>query len=389
MYRNAFRTLAVVVALLLVGALGAAAERSETRSFSISSGQALILDLEAGGSVKITGSGGSEISVTYRLGGKDGDKCRVDFEESGEGLKVISRYVGRNGSYSTDIDFEIQTPLWIDLELDSMGGGLELTGVEGTFSGKTMGGQLILHDVRGEAKLTTMGGQIRLTDSELDGSLKTMGGEVLFENVVGDVKGSSMGGNVRYKNVQRRDGGIASPARVGGGGEVTEETVQISTMGGAIRIDEAPEGASLHTMGGDIRVTDASRFVSAKTMGGDIVIDAVDGWVKATTMGGNLDVTVIGTGGEVELQSMSGDVTLIVPRGFSMELDLEIAYTRNSKKDYRIDSDFDVQQSETAEWDYDHGSPRRYIRATGASGGGQNRVRVKTINGDIHVKAGS
>ena len=89
MYRKAFRALAVLVALLLVGALGAAAERSETRSFSISMGQALILDLEAGGSVKITGSGGSEISVTYRVGGKDGDKCRVEFEESGEGLKVI------------------------------------------------------------------------------------------------------------------------------------------------------------------------------------------------------------------------------------------------------------------------------------------------------------
>ena len=36
----------------------------------------------------------------------------------------------------------------------------------------------------------------------------------------------------------------------------TAETVQISTMGGEIEVEDAPEGADLHTMGGDIRVTD-------------------------------------------------------------------------------------------------------------------------------------
>ena len=79
----------------------------------------------------------------------------------------------------------------LDIDLDSMGGGLEIDGVDGKFTGKTMGGGITLTDVRGEARLKTMGGQIHLSDSELDGYLETMGGQVLFENVIGDVKGKT------------------------------------------------------------------------------------------------------------------------------------------------------------------------------------------------------
>jgi DUF4097 and DUF4098 domain-containing protein YvlB len=379
----------IALGLLLIAGPALAKEGWEaTREFQASTGQTLTLDLESGGSIKIMGWSQSGIVVSYNRGGPDGKQVRVEFEESGRGLKVKSYLEDPRGSHSTDVDFEIKVPQWFDIELDSMGGGLELSGVEGHFSGKTMGGSLVLSDVRGEAKLTTMGGEIRLTNSELDGSLKTMGGEVLFENVIGDVTGSSMGGNVRYKNVQRRSGDLASPARLDDDADITAETVQISTMGGAIEVDDAPEGATLHTMGGDIRVSDAARFVSAKTMGGDILIESVDGWVKATTMGGDVMVTVVGQGGDVRLRSYSGNVTLVVPPGFSMELDLEIAYTRNSSQSYEIVADsIEFQRSETSEWDYDNGSPRRYIRGKSSSGGA-NRVRIKTVNGNITITEG-
>lgn len=384
------RTIRILFAgALLVFATAAAAEFQGDREFDASSGGTLILDLEAGGSVSITGHGGSGITVSYSVSGPSADDCSVEFvfRENADELKIITDYTDRGSSHSSTIRFDIRVPSQFDIELDSMGGSLSIDGVEGEFRGKTMGGPLTLSDVRGEARLTTMGGQIRLTDSELDGSLKTMGGEVLFENVVGDVTGSSMGGNVRYKNVQRRGGQVGSPDRLSEIDEATVETVQISTMGGAIEIEEAPEGASLHTMGGEIHVTDAARFVRAKTMGGDILIESVDGWVKATTMAGDVDVTVTGSGGDVELSSYSGDITLHVPSGFSMELELEIAYTRNSRQDYRIDAPFDLQELRTREWDYDNGSPRKFIRASG-SNGGANRVKIETINGNITIVEG-
>ncbi|MEE8585072.1 MAG: DUF4097 family beta strand repeat-containing protein, partial [Acidobacteriota bacterium] len=266
------------------------------------------------------------------------------------------------------------------------GGGLHLTDREGTFTGKTMGGSLTLENVSGEARLTTMGGEIRLTDSDLDGFLKTMGGKVTFRDVVGDVEGSSMGGNVRYQNVRRRSGEFASPR-----GEAVEgtgaDTVQISTMGGSIEVDEAPQGANLHTMGGSIHIANASRFVKAKTMGGDIEIEDSEGWIQATTMGGDIVVSVMpGSRGDIELVSMSGDIELRVPADFSMDLDLQIAYTRNSSKSYRIVSDFNFRQEQSSSWDYGKGTPRKYIYGTGSLGGGQNRIRIETINGNIYLR---
>jgi len=380
MFRRALACLVLTTAALWLAAPAVRAEAEGKHEFHASPGQTLTLDLEAGGGVKVTGDGGSAVRVSYSAS----EGSVVEFDEGADGLKIVTRYVRKGGHPSSSIDLEIHVPRRFDIELDSVGGSLEIDGVEGAFRGETMGGHLTLHDVRGEARLKTMGGPIRLTDSELDGSLETMGGEVLFQDVVGDVTGSSMGGNVRYERVARRNGKLATLDRLGDV-DVTEETVQITTMGGAIEVSEAPEGVALHTMGGDIHVSEARRFVSATTMGGDVVIDGADGWIKATTMGGNVEATVVGSGGDVTLQSMSGDITLTVPRGFGMQLDLEIAYTRASGRSYRIVSDLDLSRSSTDDWDHGHGSPRKYLRAAGSVGGGKNRVTIKTINGDIKI----
>lgn len=378
-----------VVLLMTIGSLllapVAAAAESNTQEFSAAGGGTLVLDFDTGATVSIYGTGGSSISVSYTK--KCRPECEIEFDESGNGLTISTRFVGRGNSQSSNMNFEIEVPRYYDVELDSMGGALKIEGLDGTFTGRTMGGALALHDVRGVAELTTMGGEISLTDSELDGYLKTMGGEVRFENVIGDVKGSSMGGDVRYKNVQRRDGGLGSPARTGSGlNDLNADTVQISTMGGGIDVEDAPEGADVHTMGGNVKIRDARNFVRAKTMGGDIRIDSIDGWVQAVTMGGDIDVTVTGAGGEVTLSSNSGDVTLTVPSGFGMALDLEVAFTRNSRKEYRIDAPGGYGSTVTPDWDYEHGTPRKYIRTAGNVNGGTNVVKVTTINGNITVR---
>ena len=357
----------------------------EQREFQVSPGQELSLNLEAGGSVKVSGWDRNVVAVSYEVQGRDAEDCRVELTKIGRGLEIVTDYIGRRNNRQARILFTIQVPRRFDIAIESMGGGLHISDVEGKFQGETMGGNLTLENVIGKASLSTMGGEIQLTDSELDGSLSTMGGEVLFRDVVGDVKGSSMGGNVRYVNVLRRDGEFASPSRTGSA-DVSADTVQISTMGGDIDVDDASDGADVHTMGGEIHIKNALRFVKAKTMGGDIRIDAVDGWVTATTMSGDIEVTVIGSGGEVKLTSMIGDVTLAVPSYFSMDLDLRIAYTRNSKQNYRFVSDFDLQVEQTSSWDYEHGSPRKYIYGKGSVAGGANRVTIETVNGNIYLR---
>jgi len=207
--------------------------------------------------------------------------------------------------------------------------------------------------------------------------------------VVGDVEGSSMGGNVSYKNVQRRSGGAGSPPRTGQDlAEITRDTVQISTMGGAIEVKDAPEGADVHTMGGNIEIEDAARFVRAKTMGGDIRIRSIDGWVEATTMAGDVEVSVTGDGGDVKLDSYSGNIVLDLPPGFGMNLDLQIAYTRNSSKTFDIEAPGSAPTTVSSDWDYGSGTPRKYIRRSESVNGGGNAVTIRTVNGNITVREG-
>ena len=212
-----------------------------------------------------------------------------------------------------------------------MGGAIRISEIEGRLNGKTMGGEVRPSNIKGDLDLSTMGGEINLTNSEVDGTLSTMGGKVVFEDVIGNVKGSSMGGNVVYRNVRRlvSTRSSAQPDSVG-------EEVNISTMGGEIRVDDAPLGANVSTMGGDVNVGRVARFVKAKTMGGDIRIQAIDGWVEAETMGGNVSVSMIGAENgmrrSANISSKGGEITLTVPAGLSVQFDLEPAYTRNSNR---------------------------------------------------------
>ena len=125
-------------------------------------------------------------------------------------------------------------------------------------------------------------------------------------------------------------------------------------------------------------------------MGGDVRIDAIDGWIEAMTMAGAVTATMVGNPGagdrHVELRSKSGDITLSVPEGLGMQIDVTLAYTRNSRKDYRITSDFALQRRETSDWDCSAGTPRRYLYGTGTIGSGSHGVRIETINGDVTIR---
>jgi DUF4097 and DUF4098 domain-containing protein YvlB len=343
-------------------------------------GKRLEVDMRIGGSIVIEGWNQELVAVKVYDGGRECLDCSVQINETPSGVHIFSGDTARNRNHSNSLRLEIKVPQRFNLDLHTAGGGFTIENVEGSIQGKTMGGGLKLTNLRGELDLTTMGGAISLTNSEVNGRVKTMGGEVLLQDVRGDVEGVSMGGNVIYKNVTGRNG------------ETTGEEVHIKTMGGDIKVETAPAGAEVLTMGGDIMIGSASKFINAKTMGGDINLSAIDGWVKATTMGGDIFVNLLGeaSGGrhDVELTSYSGDITLTVPANLSMNFDISLAYTKNREGDYKITSDFEMQQRESADWVYDEGSPRKYIYGTGSVAGGANRIKIKTINGNVIVKKG-
>ena len=160
-------------------------------------------------------------------------------------------------------------------------------------------------------------------------------------------------------------------------------TISIWRMGGDIRIDDAPNGASLHTMGGNIRITRAAGEVVAKTMGGNIDIRSLEGSIEATTMGGRIRVNVDGNGPgrNLELQSYGGEVELTLPADFSGEFTIEL---EESESPHEIISDFplNVKQSTRTRLFSSHDVQT----ATGRAGTGANRVRITTAGSDIIIR---
>jgi len=389
--------LAALSSLLVLGAAWSVGRETQAKEIPVSPGGLLTINLEGGGGIEIFGADVAAAKVEYSVRSDEAGYYDITVNPTKDGLEIGAE-LKRHVDSTHGVDFKITLPKKFNVELDSMGGGMTIEDLEGSFTGKTMGGGLLLRRVRGRARLTTMGGEIRLTDSELDGYLKTMGGEVLFRNVTGDVDGSSMGGPVRYENVKDRGGRYRAPEQISESG-LTAKTVVLSTMGGGIDVDDAPEGAKVHTMGGSVRIVNAQKFVEATTMGGDMRIKVKDGWIDATTMGGDITVDVEGGlgGGDkgVSLESMSGDIVLTVPAGLPLKLDLTIAYTKNSDQNYKIVSDFPVKEERTENWEYperggrDEGNARKYIYGRGSTGAGTIDVRIKTVNGNITIRKGS
>jgi DUF4097 and DUF4098 domain-containing protein YvlB len=184
--------------------------------------------------------------------------------------------------------------------------------------------------------------------------------------------------------------------------------VSIHHMGGGIDVADAPDGADLSTMGGDIHLVSSGSFAKLKTMGGDISVDRAAGSVDASTMGGKItighaggaikastmggDVTAHLTGSstarrDISLSSMSGAILLTVPKDFGMDVQIKLAYTKNSSGNFRVIQHLGLTERQTTEWDDTHGgTPRKYIYVTGRVGNGGNTVKIETINGDISLK---
>jgi len=380
--------------LLMLALAGPAAGRDHEEEFDFEPGKTLSFELEEGGSVEIVGWDDHKVRVAWFDRNGDVERHDIEFRESDDGLEIRSEWKSRRYN-SNALHFEIRAPREVDVRIDTAGGNVVLEGLQGRFRGKTAGGGLELIDCKGDVRLTSGGGHIRIEDCELDGKVSIGGGPALVKNVVGDLRVSSGGGNVQYVNVRTRDGERRGPNgtfrdRGFRDADIGEETVLISTAGGGIDVDEAPAGAIVSTGGGNIDVEEAARFVSARTGGGDIEIEIESGPVEATTGAGDIEVEILKDTGEgdadVILLTGYGEVTLMVPRGFSMDLDLTIGYTRNSRQDFEFLSDLDIEEERTREWDTSHGSPMKYIYGTGRFAGGRHKVRIETTNGDIRIR---
>ncbi|MFL5386336.1 MAG: HEAT repeat domain-containing protein, partial [Longimicrobiaceae bacterium] len=351
-------------------------EQVVERMVSASPGGRLTLELETGGEVEVVGWDREQVFLHAELSGRDWRSTRVELSGEGADVRLRARDTSGRSSYSTSHRFQLRVPRRFDVGVQSGGGGITLRGVEGDFAGQTRGGSLVLKNVRGRAELTTRGGEIEVTDSRLDGSLRTAGGDVRLSNVQGNVRGYTASGQV-LRGGRNDDGGSADGT-----------PVRIHRAGGIISVDDAPYGADLYTGGGAITVGRARGFVHARTGGGRILLEEVDGDVVASTGSGAVRVGLATPSGvrTVDVRSGSGGVTVDIPAGAGVELDVETGYTPSSRP-VTIESDFGLPVTESRDYErVENGTPRRFVRTRGRVGDGRVHVKVRTVNGSVHLR---
>ena len=159
----------------------------------------LVLNLQAGGSVTITGSQDKVVRIRVTENGRACGDCGVTLAEGADGIQVRSTKPATYGQ----LNFEIEVPEQFDLDLTSTGGTMRIEGVAGTIKGVTEAGGLELRRLSGSVDLETKRGDVTLRESYVSGRVHTVGGRVVLEDVSGTVAGSSAKGKVIERRVQR------------------------------------------------------------------------------------------------------------------------------------------------------------------------------------------
>jgi DUF4097 and DUF4098 domain-containing protein YvlB len=128
------------------------------------------------------------------------------------------------------------------------------------------------------------------------------------------------------------------------------------------------------SVSGDVSINGAHGDVTASTVSGDVVLDHLHASsVKANSVSGDVEVHVdelLGRG-DFTFHSVSGDVTLEVPRDFGADLSMTTVSGE-------IDSDFPITVG---------GNGRMNRRSVDARiGAGGRRLDVSTVSGDLRLK---
>jgi hypothetical protein len=182
---------ALVVFMLCLSGRGLSRARMQPFEETVTAtpGEEISLDLQSGGAIQI--HGWDQNSVRVRIDPfDDGKKAKITLEKTSGGVLVRAQPTsGEN--IPVNYHFEVWVPRKYNLSINSAGGELLISDVEGNFRGKTRGGRIFISHSRGHTELSTGGGEVRLTDCDLSGSVTTAKGITQVSNVHGGVQVSS------------------------------------------------------------------------------------------------------------------------------------------------------------------------------------------------------
>lgn len=294
--------MAVLVASLALTAAAARANNFQEQVAADPRGEVDVSNIS--GRIEVTGWDKPQVAVTADL---SGDSQRVRVITGGGHTRVCVTYGNSNGCDSNgwsgdsgSVRLEIKVPRESQLEVSAVNADITSRGVAGTQRLHTVSGDIDAELGSGNDEVNSVSGTVNLHGSGQDGTLHaaSVSGDLRVTNVAGELEARTVNGTLtaqlspaRLVRLNTTSGDINLSATLASGG-----TIETETVSGDQRIEAAASGGysyDVKTFSGDITNCFGQRSDKSEYGPGD-----------------HLEGSRGAGGGQVRMQSMSGDVSL-------------------------------------------------------------------------------
>lgn len=314
--------LAFAVLLWFVNGEGAQdLERRVEKSFQVQKGGTLFLKTDRG-SVELRAHAAEEVKVNVILEADTRNRERakelmdsfeLTFDQRGNDVEILGEWPDKwfRRDDRLKVHFDIFVPQRYNLDVETAGGSIDVSDLEGQVKLHTSGGSITTGRIGGSVLASTSGGSISIdgakgqtvahtsgggiTLGEIDGRVdaKTSGGSITVEGVNGDLEARTSGGSLRLQNVS---------------GNLMAETSGGSITARLLKQINAP--ANLETSGGSIGLEVPADFkadIDASTSGGRVYTNMPKGAIDKSDLRGKLNgggalITLRTSGGNIEIR---------------------------------------------------------------------------------------
>jgi DUF4097 and DUF4098 domain-containing protein YvlB len=274
------------------------ARKKIDKVFDVKPGGELILNTDAG-SVTVEAWDKNQVSVVVEMNGDEEQlkRFRVEFNSDDSIVSIVGKQKGRFFPWhwqSSDIAFHIKVPTRFRPKVNTAGGDVSISGIEGGVRSETSGGTLRLSSITGDVYGETSGGDVVVRDVRGDVQGHTSGGNIKVDGVDGAVKATTSGGEVVLLRVNGKIFGETS------GGNIEARLLGIN------------EGVHLETSGGNVSIylrKDVAADLQASTSGGSVKCDLpvmVMGKISEDELHGKIN----GGGNRIELSTSGGNINI-------------------------------------------------------------------------------
>ena len=361
----------------------------------------LLESVEGGIEVRTHTGAGAEITIKRKIRAQTEKKAK----ELVESAKILVYHLEDNQliqvrsenkiHYRRNVytEFELKLPMNINLNLETIGGDIDVTDIRGESVFSTSGGDLDLKNLMGRIEAHTSGGNIEV--SRLEGFIRvhTSGGNIRIMNSDGEFNASTLGGDLEFfqliGNIDAQTSGGSITFR-----NIESESVKCRSSGGDIRAEYISANLTGSTSGGDIQLESIKGLVDVTTSGGVIKAQQITGALTCQITGGNIEgngiigpVDAYTTAGDIELElsydtsikdysfnieTQSGDIGVIIPKRLQVNIESVLYGTKSIKK---LNSEIPIKVV----------SYQNKVVGTGKIGGGLIPLILTTYSGSITI----